>query len=116
MNKPDDVTEHKLLKLESDLESQTNKLSLPQPSNSLCSNKDVDVKSDLCYFGGIASLLVGLLCLFQHVKIGTGFFSALGLGGQGFGLLMIPLLIGIGWIMYDSKTELLGRCLQAVVL
>lgn len=32
--------------------------------------------------------------------------AGLGFGGQGFGLLLIPMLIGIGWIMYDAKSRI----------
>jgi hypothetical protein len=45
------------------------------------------------------------LMLFNHVRVGTGFFQMLGIGGGGFGLLMIPLLVGIGWAFYDSKSK-----------
>ena len=27
----------------------------------------------------------------------------LGMGGGGFGMLLIPLLIGVGWLFYDLK-------------
>jgi hypothetical protein len=29
----------------------------------------------------------------------------LGMGGGGFGLLLIPLIFGIGWLIYDVKSR-----------
>jgi hypothetical protein len=29
-----------------------------------------------------------------------------GMGGGGFGLILIPLMIGIGWLIYDPKSKL----------
>jgi hypothetical protein len=62
-------------------------------------------KSDLYYFGGLALVVLGLVLLFQHVRVGTGFMGMLGLGGAGFGYLLLPLLIGIGWLFYDYKNK-----------
>ena len=42
---------------------------------------------------------------FNHVHVGTGFLQALGWGGGGFGLILIPLIFGLGWLMYDSKNK-----------
>jgi hypothetical protein len=64
------------------------------------------VNSDLCYFGGLALILTGLLMFFNHVHVGTGFLAFLGMNGGGFALLLIPLMIGIGWMFYDSKNKI----------
>jgi hypothetical protein len=119
MDKKDEQIEHKLLELESDvLKEQKLKakddLNAP-PTQSGLTNvvENVDAKSDAYYFSGIGLILLGLFLLFQHVRVGTGFFAALGLGGGGFGLLMIPLLIGIGWIIYDNKSKV-GYAISSV--
>lgn len=63
------------------------------------------VKSDLCYFGGLGLIAVGILMLFQYIQIGSGMMAMFGMAGGGFGLLLIPLLVGIGWMFYDSKSR-----------
>jgi hypothetical protein len=98
--------EQKLIELQAKVESDpARSVSVNKPSADLTADPSVDVKSDLCYFGGLVSIALGLLMLFQHVRVGTGFFSMLGIGGQGFGLLMIPLLVGVGWILYDVRSR-----------
>ncbi len=79
----------------SDLVSLNKKKDLPQPS----------VQNDLQYFGGIALILTGLFMFFNHVRVGTGMMGMFGLTGGGFGLLFIPLMVGIGWLIYDSKNK-----------
>jgi hypothetical protein len=64
------------------------------------------VKDDLYYFSGIALMAFAVLVFFQHVRVGTGFIQALGLGAGGFGLLMLPLLVGIGLIVYNRKNKI----------
>jgi len=66
------------------------------------------VTNDLCYFGGIGLILTGLFMFFNHLKVGTGFLNMLGMAGGGFGLLLIPLMIGIGWLIYDPKSKIPG--------
>src|SRR5262249_29248459 len=62
-------------------------------------------KSDLHYFGGIGLLCFGLFMLFQHVRVSSGY----GWGWYGFypgahiGYMLVPLLVGIGMIVYNSK-------------
>ena len=98
--------EQKLIELQSKVESEpVRSVSVNKATTDLTPPTSAEIKSDLCYFGGLVSIALGLLLLFQHVRVGTGFFSMLGIGGQGFGLLMIPLLIGVGWLMYDVKSR-----------
>ncbi|MDZ4833057.1 MAG: hypothetical protein SGJ27_04580 [Candidatus Melainabacteria bacterium] len=62
-------------------------------------------KSDLHFFGGIASLMLGLFLLFNHVRVGSGYPTFWGWGGgDHIGFLMLPLLFGIGWIFYNSRS------------
>lgn len=62
-------------------------------------------RSDLQYFGGIALLLLGLFMLFQHIKVTSGYASLFGWGvGDSVGFIMVPLLLGIGWIFYNSRS------------
>lgn len=111
MNKKDEEIQKKLAELETAVLKEA-----PQPltttsrsSTSLTttssSQNQPSVKSDLCYFGGLGLIIVGVLMLFQHVRVGTSFFQMLGMGGHGFGLIIIPLLFGIGWMIYDSKSR-----------
>lgn len=107
MDAKKEQVERKLIELESVVANETTPeivANKPKPDVSVVSRDEI--KSDLCFFGGLASLALGLLLLFQHVKVGTGMLAGLGFGGQGFGLLLIPMLIGIGWIMYDAKSRI----------
>jgi len=110
MNKKDEQIERKLIELETSVasESQKSVTDPHQPGHELLETPEpaVNVKSDLYYFAGLGLVLTGILMLFNHIRLGTGFFAMLGLGGQGFGLLLIPLLIGLGWIFYDTKSKL----------
>lgn len=110
MNRKEEEIKKKLLELEtsvlkeapSQLASDAKSTVLKTPGSE---KPSTTVKSDLCYFGGIGLIGVGLLMLFQHVTVGSGFFGMLGLGAGGFGLLLIPLMVGIGWMFYDSKSR-----------
>lgn len=62
-------------------------------------------KSDLHYFGGIFLLLVGIVVLFQHVQVTTGYMTWWGMTpGNSVGLLLVMLTFGIGWMVYNSKS------------
>src|SRR5436305_73687 len=41
--------------------------------------------------------------LFENVQVSGGFFSSLGLGLRGFGWSLLPLLLGIGWIVWQPR-------------
>jgi hypothetical protein len=109
MNKKDEQIERKLIELETSVanESQKSVTDPKQPGHQLLETPETatNVKSDLYYFAGLGLVLTGILMMFNHIRLGTGFFAMLGMGGQGFGLLLIPLLVGIGWIFYDSKSK-----------
>jgi len=120
MNKKDEQIERKLIELETTVanESQKSVTDPKQPGHDLLETPPeptVNVKSDLYYFAGLGLVLTGVLMLFNHIRLGTGFFAMLGLGGGGFGLLLIPLLIGIGWIFYDTKSKL-GYAITALTI
>src|SRR3954462_6323372 len=36
---------------------------------------------------------------FENVQVSGGFFQSLGLGLRGFGWSLLPLLLGIGWVV-----------------
>jgi len=105
---PDDKTEKKLLELEHSLQE---KPASPPPAP--VASQDLlkverpvpTLKDDLYYFSGIALLAFGILTLFQHIRIGTGLLQVLGLSGQGFGFLLLPLLLGIGLIVYNPRNK-----------
>jgi hypothetical protein len=62
-------------------------------------------RSDLQYFGGIGLILLGLFMLFQHIKVTSGYATLWGWGaGDSIGFIMVPLLLGIGWIFYNSRS------------
>lgn len=120
MNKKDEEIQHKLMELESVVlkeSGSTQQTSLTttnhkaneilvearSASSSLPNGKTVS--QELNFFLGVGLLLTGLLMFFNHVHVGTGFLNVLGLGGGGFGLLLVPLMVGIGWIFYDSKNK-----------
>ncbi|MCC6977048.1 MAG: hypothetical protein IT343_01910 [Candidatus Melainabacteria bacterium] len=110
MNRKEEEIKKKLLELETTvLKESPSQLASEQKGTTLKTGStdapSTTVKSDLCYFGGLGLIGVGLLMFFQHVTVGSGFMAMLGMGGGGFGLLLIPLMIGIGWMFYDSKSR-----------
>jgi hypothetical protein len=119
MNKKDEQIERKLIELETSVasESQRSVTDPHQPGHELLETPQPasEIKSDLYYFAGIGLVLTGILMLFNHIRLSTGFFAALGLSGQGFGLLLIPLLVGLGWIFYDTKSKL-GYAILAITV
>lgn len=122
----DEEIQKKLIKLESAVLKESTQVSASQKSTELVSdpsrpdadpnNPDLPTKDDFKYFGGMCLVMVGFFLLFQHVKVMSGYFSWWGLSpGSSIGMLFIPLLIGIGWIFYNSKS-MWGWILSAVSL
>lgn len=137
-NKKEEEIERKLKELEAAIIKETPPVlkesaqlsNIPKSSELQVSGQDVPATnqnapatspgSDMCYFFGLCLIGLGIVMLFQHVRVGTGFLNMLGLGGHGIGLLAIALIIGIGWLFYDSKSKVawmitIGGC-AAIVL
>src|SRR3990172_4705136 len=59
------------------------------------------------FFFGLALVVVGGYLVLNHVQV-TSSFSFFGLWGWsrsgGFGLTMLPLLIGIGFLFFDGRS------------
>ncbi len=54
------------------------------------------------FFGGLAMAVAGAYLLTQQVEVHSGFFSWF--GGNAFGLTLVPLLVGIGFLFFDGKS------------
>jgi hypothetical protein len=52
---------------------------------------------------GCGLVAVSLFMLFENVQVSGGFFQSLGLGLRGFGWSLLPLLLGIGWIVWQPR-------------
>ncbi len=62
-------------------------------------------KSDGYYFGGFALLILGMILVAMHVKVGSSFLAMLMGGGGGLALFLLPLLAGIGMMIYNYKNK-----------
>ncbi len=136
-NKKEEEIERKLKELEAAiiketppvLKESTQLSNIPKSSDLQAPDQSVSAErgapttspgSDICFFSGLCLVGLGIVMLFQHVRVGTGFMNMLGLGGHGIGLLAIALMVGIGWLFYDSKSKIawmitIGGC-AAIVL
>jgi uncharacterized protein len=56
------------------------------------------------FIGGLAMVVVGGYLLLNQVTVHSGFWSWW--GGQTFGLTLLPLLVGIGFLFFDGKSIL----------
>ena len=52
---------------------------------------------------GCGLVCVSLFMVFENVQVSGGFFQSLGLGLRGFGWSLLPLLLGIGWIVWQPR-------------
>ncbi len=107
-NGPDNEVENKLNELEQEI-SKIPHIDLPMSvsSQELIKVSDATtLKNDLFYFSGLTLIGFSVLVFFQHVRVGTGLFQVLGIGTGGFCLLLLPLLIGIGLIVYNRKNKI----------
>lgn len=128
MRMKDEHIQKKLVELETAIMQEKGDLTAPErksrtelkntdlPTLRVSSSSDPVQKSDLHYFGGIGLVMLGLFLLFNHVKVTTGYASLWGFSTAGsIGYLMLPFLLGIGWIFYNSKS-VWGWLISAVSL
>ncbi len=54
------------------------------------------------FFGGLAMVVVGGYLLLNQVTVHSGFWSWF--GGNTFGLTLLPMLVGIGFLFFDGKS------------
>lgn len=55
------------------------------------------------FFGGLAMVIAGGYLLFQQVTVHSGFWGWW--GGNTFGLTLVPLLVGIGFLFFDGRSK-----------
>jgi len=56
------------------------------------------------FFGGLAMVVAGAYLLTERVTVTSGFWSFW--GGHSFGLTLLPLLVGAGFLFYDGRSRL----------
>lgn len=54
---------------------------------------------------GLGMLVAGLYLLFLQVDVHTGYWRTSWGGERTFGLTLIPLLVGIGWMFWDANAK-----------
>ena len=90
---------------ETEAKASPAKLKISNQLTSAATEKEA-MHSDMQIFSGFALIAVGILMVLNHVKIGTGYMTLLGLGGGGAGFLILPIIVGIGIMFYDYKNKL----------
>ncbi len=56
------------------------------------------------FFGGLAMVVVGGYLLLNQVTVHSGFWSWF--GGNTFGLTLLPMIVGIGFLFFDGKSSI----------
>lgn len=115
MNKKEQEIQSKLLELESTVLKESTELSVAEKNTDLLSQKnkgkasgsadDTVTKSDSAYFGGLGLIVLGLVILFQHIHVSNSFLAMLLGGGGSFLVVFLPLMIGIGMMIYNSRNK-----------
>jgi hypothetical protein len=111
MNKKDDEIQKKLDELESTILKEQTKVHVPSAPDSPkllltgSTHEQVAKKDDLYYFGGLGLIFLGLVLLFQHVKVGSSMMNLLGMGATPVGIIILSIIIGVGWLIYDSHNK-----------
>ncbi|HXY38743.1 MAG TPA: hypothetical protein VEQ10_03690 [Vicinamibacteria bacterium] len=55
------------------------------------------------FFGGLAMTVAGAYMLTERVTVTSGFWSFW--GGHSFGLTLLPLIVGAGFLFYDGRSR-----------
>ena len=56
------------------------------------------------FFGGLAMVVVGGYLLLNQVTVHSGFWAWF--GGNTFGLTLLPMLVGIGFLFFDGRSSI----------
>lgn len=108
---PEDEIKDKLSELEASLESASGPPAVTVKPAALASARGSsgaadDLSSDLHLCLGFGLVLLGCFLVMNHVQVGTGFMAFFGFHQAGFGLAIIPLMLGIGLLFFDYKSRL----------
>ena len=119
MGRPEDEIKQKLAALEASLEEAPQlPAAAKKPAAAIAVDKESStdsLSSDLCLCGGFGLLLLGIFMVLHHVQVTSSFMAAFGFHAGGFGLSIVPLMIGIGFLFFDYKNRV-GWILTAASL
>lgn len=131
MNKKEQEIQRKLQELENNVLSESTELSVSQGRSDMMatgkksiansnSSGDPITRSDGAYFGGLGLIALGLVMVFQQIRVAPSILSMLGLGSAGFMVIFVPLMIGVGMMLYNSKNKwgwivTAGSCLLMIL-
>lgn len=109
MGKKDDEIQEKLAELEASIVEEKQQHLAPEAKGTAPARegkKEGSVQSDLYMLFGLGLLITGFLAFLNHVKVTSGYMSWLGFHNQGFGLVLLPLVFGMGMLFYDHKNPI----------
>lgn len=112
MGRPEDEIKEKLVELEASIDEVAHPPARQPSSTGLSAGKstgrsaDDDSSGELYTFGGYGLILLGLLIVLNHVKVTSNFMWGLSWGSVGFGLSIVPLMIGLGMMFVNPKNKL----------
>jgi hypothetical protein len=58
------------------------------------------------FFGGLLMMAVGVYMVFDRVTVHTSFWRFFGSPQASFGVTLLPLLVGVGFLTFDGKSVL----------
>lgn len=118
MGKDADEIQKKLVELEISIKDEEAKNNLPASkakstgltntntdTSLTVGNQDQAGDAGMYQVGGVVCLIVSVGMLLAHMRIGTAFAGLWGFGPT-LGLMVVPLLVGIGMLFYDYKSRL----------
>lgn len=110
MSKQDDELREKLAELEASIEEAPQSVAVSPAGSDLAvggkKSGEEQIESDLFLTIGFGLLLLGVFLVMNHIQVGTGLLSFFGIQQHGFGLTIIPLLIGLGLVFFDYKNRI----------
>ena len=65
------------------------------------------------FFAGLVMMAVGVYMVFDRVTVHTSFWRFFGGPGTSFGITLLPLLAGIGFLTFNGKSPRCARAARA---